>query len=277
MKNVIKRFILRPIRKAMRRIYYFPIDTIDSSLGLRDELTPPREKIFVGTGDFKKIGQEFFQYFIELGELKPNERVLDVGCGIGRMAVPLTNYLDKRGTYEGFDIVADGINWCKKKITPEYPNFHFQLADVLNKSYNPKGKYKASEYKFPFQDESFDFLFLTSVFTHMLPQEMENYFSEIARVLKRNGRCLITFFLLNIESVKLMDAKSSTFYFNYGIEGCRTINMNKPESAVAYEEKSIRSLYEKYRLTIVEQVRYGSWCGRENFLSYQDIIIAAKK
>ena len=76
MKNTIEKFIQGPIRLIMRRIYYLPVDTIDLLLGRRDELIPPKGKIFVGPGDFKKVGEEFLQYFIELGGLKPNERVL---------------------------------------------------------------------------------------------------------------------------------------------------------------------------------------------------------
>lgn len=202
--------------------------------------------------------------------------MLDVGCGIGRMAVPLTKYLDERGSYEGFDIVADGINWCRKKITPTYPYFHFQLADVFNKKYNPHGKYRASEYHFPYESESFDFLFLTSVFTHMLPQDMEHYLCEIARVIKRGGRCLITFFLWNEESLRLINAGKSVYDFKYKGEGFRTIDRATPESGVAYDEKFIRALYEKFRLTVAEPIHFGSWCGRENYLSYQDVIVAIK-
>jgi ubiquinone/menaquinone biosynthesis C-methylase UbiE len=278
MKKIIKRLIPKPLRSITRRTYYFPFDTIDLFLGRRDELTPPKGKIsLIGGGDYKKTGDEFLQYFVELGDLKPNEEVLDVGCGIGRMAVPLTKYLKERGRYEGFDIVHSGINWCKKKITPRYPNFHFQLASIYNKTYNPKGKYKAFEYKFPYANESFDFIFLTSVFTHMLPHDVENYFSEITRVLRREGKCLITFFLLNTESLKLIDTNLSTLDFKYDIGECYTIDKDEPESALAYHERSIRILYEKYGLSIVEPIHYGSWCGRKNFLSYQDIIIGSKK
>jgi len=120
------------------------------------------------------------------------------------MAIPLTKYLSE-GSYEGIDIIPYHINWCKKNIMSRYPNFRFQMADVFNKLYNPKGKYKPSEYEFPYQDEDFDFVFLTSVFTHMLPKDMENYFSQIARVLRKKGRCLITFFLLNKESLRLIE------------------------------------------------------------------------
>ena len=49
-------------------------------------MIPPPELNFVGTPDFAEIGQEFLRHFIEPGGLLPSHRVLDVGCGIGRMA-----------------------------------------------------------------------------------------------------------------------------------------------------------------------------------------------
>ena len=265
------------VRGAYKKSISLSLDLTDWLLGRRDELTPPRRKRFyIGAGDFNKIGQEFLRYFTGLGELKPNARVLDVGCGIGRMAVPLISYLDHTGRYEGFDIVADEINWCQEEITSRHPNFSFQWVDIYNRMYNPNGKCQASEFKFPYADESFDFIFLTSVFTHMLPAEIENYFAEIVRVLKKGGRCLITFFILNTESMKLIEAKLSTEDFSYGFDGFRSSEKNLPEAVIAYEENQIRRLYDKYRLQIAEPVRYGSWCGRKSFLSYQDIIVSVK-
>ena len=242
----------------------------------KDELRPPIESIFVGFGDFKIIGEEFRQYFIEIGGLRTTDRILDVGCGIGRMAVPLTEYLSKEGSYEGIDIVANGIDWCIEKITPRYPNFRFQLADLFNKEYNPNGKNKSSDYKFPFEGISFDFIFLTSVFTHMLPVDMENYLSEISRVLKQGGKCFITFFLLNQESLSLIEQKKSTmdFKFNYGDYGVERTDV--PEAVVSYDENFVRNLYKKFGFKISEPIHYGSWCGREKFLSYQDIVVAIK-
>lgn len=36
---------------------------------------------------------------IEIGGLKPHDRVLDIGCGIGHVAIRLTNYLKDNGSY----------------------------------------------------------------------------------------------------------------------------------------------------------------------------------
>jgi len=38
----------------------------------------------------------------------------------------------------------------------------------------------------------------------------------------------------------------------------------------------VRALYDKYNLEIKEPIHYGGWCGRETFLSYQDLILAFK-
>jgi SAM-dependent methyltransferase len=232
--------------------------------------------IFVGDGSFRKTGKTFLKYFVELGELKPNESILDVGCGIGRMAIPLTKYLAKEGHYDGFDVVESGIDWCQKKVTPRYPNFIFKRVDIYNKRYNPQGKLKALEFKFPYGSASYDFTFLTSVFTHMLPDDMENYFSEIVRILKKGGRCLISFFLLNEESVRLIHQRKSTLGFYHEFNRYRTTDMNNHEVAVAYDEPYILELFKKHGLNIRHPIYYGSWCRRSSFLSYQDIIVASK-
>ena len=241
-----------------------------------EELIPPPEMIFVGGGDFREVGEEFLQYFIAFGGLKPNEEVLDVGCGIGRMAIPLTQYLRSEGRYEGFDIVTDGISCCREEITQRYPNFHFQLADLYNKRYSSEGKYAAADYRFPYESESFDFVFLTSVFTHMLPDGMENYPSEIVRLMKRGGRCLITFLLLNDESLELLSAGPAKFVFQHDFGTYRIVRVDIPEAVVGYDEVFVLGLYEKYGLTIEQPIHYGSWWGRSTFLSHQDIIVASK-
>jgi hypothetical protein len=110
----------------------------------------------------------------------------------------------------------------------------------------------------------------------MLPADMENYFSEIARVLKRGGRCLITFFLFNREALELVGTGKGTLNFRREKNLCWTTNKDTPEEVVAYEETFIVGLYEKYGIKIQGPIQYGAWCGRGEYLSYQDIIIAGK-
>jgi SAM-dependent methyltransferase len=123
----------------------------------------------------------YVERLVEVAALTPSSKVLDIDSGFGRLAVGLIPYLDQNGSYDGLDIVPAGIDWCK----------------------------------FPFDAETFDLVTLTSVFTHMLPAEVDNYLAEIARVLKPNGRCYATYLLLTAESRPLMSSKDSIMDFKY--------------------------------------------------------------
>lgn len=260
----------------MRQLASAPLEFIDVIRGLTDPLVPPRGKIFVGSGDFKQVGNEFFHYLTKLADLQPDDVVLDVGCGIGRMAIPLTSYLVE-GVYEGFDVVPEGIRWCQKNITPRFPNFHFQIADVANALYRTNISATAETYRFPYPDSTFDIVLVTSVFTHMRPRAVSHYLEEISRVLRVNGRTLITFFLLNDAVEALERSGKGVQRFPYRFDRWATADKNTPEAAIAYDEAFVINAHDRVGLEVKEPLRYGSWCGRNDYLSYQDMVLAVKK
>lgn len=235
---------------------------------------PPRRLHTVGDSDFRSTGEEFFALFRRLVDLQPSERVLDAGCGIGRLARPLAGYLDSSGSYDGFDVAEVAIRWCSRHYAREHPNFHFRYVNVANSSYNPVGAVPAEQFTFPYADASFDFVFLTSVFTHMMPAAVERYVDEIVRVLAPGGRCLLTFFLLEPGSRELLaEGRSSQAFFDveppYAI-----VDRESPEAAVAYEQDWAIDLLRRAGLQPRLPPAYGSWCGRSKFTSYQDIVLA---
>lgn len=274
----------KPIKKILKPFYLIAkntglrtLDLLDKLLKKKDPLVPPRTMIFIGDGDYKKIGYEFFSYFVELGQLKPDHKVLDVGCGIGRMAVPLVNFISKDGEYHGFDIVKKGIDWCNKNISTKYPNFHFNHSNIFNKSYNPEGVETSSSYIFKYTNDFFDFAYLTSVFTHMIRNDVEHYIKEIYRVLKPGGNCLITFFLINEESKPLISNKKATQNLIHKIDSVSYVkDLDIPESAIGFDEKWLIQLLNTNSFIVLGKY-YGSWCGRNEYKSYQDIIVIQKQ
>lgn len=247
-------------------------DLLDRLRGSRDPTLPPRRlQVAVGGGDYRAVGNEFRRHFVELGRLEPQHDVLDVGSGSGRMAYALTNWLT--GTYEGFDVMPAAVEWCQREIGTRHPGFRFQLADIRSERYNPAGRYEAADYRFPYESNSFDFAFLTSVFTHLERPAVDNYVAELARVLRPGGRCLATYFLINDDAVRVMGGHGP---FDFEHDGQLMVDERVPERATAFREDDVRELHERNGLP-VESVHYGSWCGRERYTSFQDISISVRR
>lgn len=267
--------IPQSLRPLVRKIYYLPHDLLQSLKG-KNELAPPKGDVFVGSGDFTKKGLLFLDYFKKMTHLQPHHTILDVGCGIGRMAVPLLDFVDDKGEYYGFDIVEKGINWCKDNISKRNPNFHFQQVDIYNQLYNVKGKLKGETFQFPYESNQFDFIFLTSVFTHMMPLEVENYLSEISRVLKKDGQCFITYFILDEAAKQNLDSQKSHLPFDYQKDFYRLTSEKVDTANIAFDQDHLLRLYKKNHLEI-ENIYYGWWSDKPKEYDFQDIIVAKKQ
>lgn len=244
-------------------------------------LLPPMEvRIPVRSDEeFIRMGNLFLRYFRDLAGLRPDETVLDVGCGAGRIARPLMGFLSDKAEYWAFDINRNMIQWCIDNISARRPNFHFEVSDIFNSRYNQGGKFKPGEFIFPYPDDKFDFVFLTSVFTHMLPDDVDHYFSELARVVKPGGRTFITYFLLNEESRACIAAGKSKPTFGFKLDDrddCLISKPNTPEGSIAYDETFVMELYRKHGFEVRQPLYYGSWCGREGGKDNQDIVVASR-
>jgi len=231
----------------------------------QDKFIPATEDIFVGGKDrdnYRLIGIYYLKQFISLCGLQRDWKVLDVGCGSGRLTVPLALYL-RKGSYYGIDIVPAGINWCLEKIKPHFPNVNFELADVHNAHYNPNGNEYADKYSFPYADNTFDLIFLTSVFTHMKTSDVENYTSEIHRVLKPKGRCLITFFIFDEDSAEGIRQKKSRELFTHDCGQYLAANSESHELAIAYRIEYLEDLFRRNNLSI-QLIKKGGWRWRKD-------------
>lgn len=276
-------------RFLARRVAYLPIDLWDTLTGNRLPMTPPRGMIYTGSGDFVKAGNWWRHFFVEQAGLQPYHRVLDVGSGIGRIARGLTDYLNFEfetdldgkaiaylGTYDGFDAIKIGADWCTKNISAKHPNFRFRYVPLENDLYRNDGQ-NAAQFTFPYPDNSFDFVILTSVFTHMLPEEVAHYLSEIQRVMVAGGTCVATFFILDKQTRYILESKTD-FHFPFDYGHYALMNDKVKAANVAFDAAFLEKTIAESGLAVAKKID-GFWHlgKRESAVQdFQDVLILKK-
>lgn len=175
---------------------------------------------------FDVVAGEFVGHLTSLAGLRPDSKVLDVGCGAGALALALRERLSTDGHYIGLDVDRGVIRWCSKHLTDD--RFEFLHHDYRNETFNPGG---VAGLAWPATDAWADVVLLKSVFTHMLPQDVSFYLEETARVLHRDGVALVTAFLYD----EVDDAVTARF--PYGVDRYRYARPASPESAIALDAR----------------------------------------
>jgi ubiquinone/menaquinone biosynthesis C-methylase UbiE len=163
--------------------------------------------------EFDQTGKLILERLISLG-FKQNSKILDLGCGTGRLAAQLLPYLGEQGEYYGCDISPEVIEFCRKRYARS--NFHFVTSQMR---------------KIPISlDAHFDIIWCYSVFTHIFPDEMIGLLKECRRLMRSQGLLLASYYIAGREPAFLKRVES--FYGNrdrmeYGEDFLREIIGNQ--------------------------------------------------
>jgi SAM-dependent methyltransferase len=265
------------------------VDNNNSQIAHEPELIPPlallRQEGIEVLEDWFRWGEEWSMLLRIYGGITKNSTILEIGCGLGQVAFPLRYILSSDGAYEGFDTCNDKIAFLEETFHHAYPNFCFLWTNVHNTYYNPHGRMRAVDYRFPYLDSTFDLIYAASAFTHMLPEATEHYFQEASRCLKPEGRCLFSFFLLeNYRSGQPRPLGFARPIFNfdyrYGPYGqdFATMARNNPEQMTAYNSRLIERFAKQAGLQLLQAPVPGFWSGSTaTWVGAQDLVILGKQ
>jgi SAM-dependent methyltransferase len=145
--------------------------------------------VFLETGraDAKKLHDEF--------EISASSAILDVGCGVGRLAIGLLAEFGELSHYTGVDVAEPSVRWCQKHIEAHHEGTKFIHLDVANARYSRRGKPIDKSFRLPFANASADVIYLYSVFSHMETEDVASYLQEFARLLTPTGGIFLTAFV----------------------------------------------------------------------------------
>ena len=255
-------------------------DRIELFFNMRKTTTPGKKlRLLVGPfSDPRKYetdAEDFIDKMLKLVKISNNSRILEVGCGSGRLIFELHSRYPQSHLY-GFDIIHSLIEWadmCSERLNGK---FNFEYLNVYNKLYNPKGNESGSKIRFNYPDNYFNLIIVQSVFTHMKYDDILNYLNEISRVLSPKGKAVITFFLINDKSKLAIAKHLSDFNFRKKMKHEYLNDEKYPEAAIAYDEDIVIEMLDKTRLkSLQDGVRYGKWFGDNGFV-YQDLLLVGK-
>lgn len=198
-----------------------------------------------------------------LSYLQPHYKVLEVGCGVGRLATQIATQLPQ-GKYCGLDVDRNSIDWCRTHLTPSQSNCLFHHLSITS-----------TETRFPFTDEEFDIIFSTSTLAHLTTEEIQRYLSEMSRILKRGGQCFLVCVLWNPFLDQLVKEKKLQFKSVIAHETYHCVTSMANESANAYHEGLLSRWIAGVHLQIREMI-YGYWSGGSDEQLYKDLLIATK-
>ena len=138
-------------------------------------------------------------------EVLPNDKILDVGCGVGHYYTSIKKRVKSNFEYVGIDIIENYIDRAKRLFRNE-KGVSFRKGDIFN---------------IPFENKSFDVVMCNN-FLHNLPS-IEIPIKELIRVTKRY---LVIRTLVGDRSFRIQEVRNSYWDINSKVSPQKEFNHN---------------------------------------------------
>ena len=119
------------------------------------------------------------------------KKILDFGCGQGRLLNGFIYYNMGFKEYVGVDVDNSSIAWCVRNLTYAQ-NVSFVWYNQSNARYNKSGNNFPS---IPVKDNYFSIIFSNSVFSHLCQEDVEKYARLLRKVAVKDAAFYLTAFI----------------------------------------------------------------------------------
>ena len=159
--------VKRPVKRAIPKRYWRFID-------------PEWHRVSIG-GKWDELGELQFDYMVEHG-MRPQHRLLDVGCGPLRGGVHYIRYLDA-GNYTGVEKDRRKLEAGRDVELPAHGLVEKRPRLVVMESFD-----------FPSLERTYDYAIAQSVFTHLPINKIIRCVVQMEKVLVPGGQFYATFY-----------------------------------------------------------------------------------
>jgi len=230
--------------------------------------------------------QGFFAALIRCFASDESLKIVDFGCGHGKLAPVSVFFTHPEGEYLGIDINEGYINYCRRKYA-QLPRVKLHVSKDYNPLYSPEQRSAAARSRsygedWPVAANSIDVVVAVSVFTHLQEADAFGYVNKIYKVLKPGALAMLTCHI--VEEPRKQPGSIvgynpflvSLFKFATPLPPSNnwfTSNPGLPESGIAVNMAGLSSLVQgKFKIELI--VRGSATGGKDPFP--QDVVVLRK-
>jgi len=239
---------------------------------------------------YLRLNERMFPFLIRTASLGPKSLTLDFGCGFGTLASAFASSSIQFGDYIGIDSNCKAITFCNDAYSG-HEEFRFGcLERPASTNYVTNWGVRSAEQSFlhrkltaPTMGElsqlvrtrTLDCQFSLSVFTHMWPDDSTEALRVFTSFSSETTRFVNTWLILdNFAAEQVREGKADRA-LPISVGGIQTYSQLNPLLCTAYPVRLLEEVYTNAGHRILE-ILYGSWAGRDNGVTYQDLVISEK-
>jgi SAM-dependent methyltransferase len=259
-----------------------PMSIVETIYG---EIRQSEMNDWVGGTDPEVVGNACRNILDRYLTINSSSRLLDFGCGIGRVLLSVLNNRSDVGAITGFDIMPQVIKFCDTHIASAFSNTKFEVIQGSNDHYDhfiaAASPSVAKSYA-QLQGEygsTFTGAYAFSVFTHVEIADFRSLLKFLSTLLVPGGELLFTAFLLTPFSRHAI--KEGTALFNFGA------TLSEADGDVFIGNSTDRLSFIAFDLVLVEKMvfeaglvitrmEHGSWSGAGFSSSLQDVLVCRR-
>ena len=157
--------------------------------GLRLSRSETRTRFFYdqwigGTGLLSRLGRAVFGLsgtvyagrFIQAATLRPEDRVMEIGSGLGKILSSSQRRIGAQKPYIGIDLSYQMVRRARMDLDPRRPPLHFLVASAL---------------QMPFRRHCFDVVLLSHVVKYLTDPQLRQVLAQVRELLRPGGRIVL--------------------------------------------------------------------------------------